>query len=207
MIKANIIDRFKSHSLKIEEDGSLNAYIIPRPPLEVDQQVLPFAQYMKLNGTGSQSMLVNGSTTPQDFYVGAQEYDVYVNSIIFVIADANALLNQFGAITALTNGLEFYYYNQTNGKYTIESGLKTNFDMVRLANFKPSFGTANDAMRFTNVTGASEAFVGVIDIEDVFGLQWGLKLRANTTDRIGFIINDNLTAIDLMDVKVYGIRV
>lgn len=207
MIKTTIHDLGRSYSMKVEEDGAINAYIIPRPPLESEQQALPFASYMKLNGTGATAMNVNGSVTPQDFYIKAEDYDIYVNTIVFEIADAGASLEKFGALTALTNGLEFYYFNQAQGKYSIESGLKSNFDMIRLANFSPAYGTANEAFKLTNVVGASEAYVGVIDLEDIFGLQWGLQLRANTTDRIGFIVNDNITAIDAMDIKVYGIRV
>lgn len=208
MIKSSIQDTRNRNSLKIESDGSINTYVIPRPPVDSSQLTLPYASYLKLNGTGTNSFLVDGSTTNQDFYITAGENDIYVNTITFVIADATATLNKFGNIAALTNGLEFYYFNQQQGLYTIESGLKTNFDFVRLANFEPAFGTANDAFRATNVTaGGAEAYVGVIDIEDIFGLQWGLKLRANTTDRIGFIVKDNITGIDEMTIKAYGIRV
>lgn len=207
MLTTNIIDTKNSNHLSIEEDGSINAYIVPQPPKNAEQITLPFSTYLKLNGTGSNSLAVNGSVISQDFYVGAANYDIYINTLVFTISDAGAVLNKFGALTALTNGLEFYYFNQTQGRYSIESGLKTNFDMIRLANFEPAFGTGNDAFLLTNVIGASEAFVGVIDLEDVFGLQWGLKLRADSTDRIGFVVNDNLTGLDGFDIKAYGIRV
>ena len=207
MLKTSIHDQKQGHSLAIEDDGSLNVYVIPQPPKDAEQITLPFAEYIKLNGTGATSMVVNGSVTNQDFYVAARDYDVYINTIVFEIADSGAVLNQFGALAALTNGLEFYYFNQTQGKYTIESGLKTNYDMVKLANFTPAFGTAANAFQLTNAISAAEAYVGVIDLEDVFGLQWGLKLKKNTTDRVGFIVKDNITGLDAMTIKVYGIRV
>lgn len=207
MLNCHIKDPRTSNALKIENDGALNAYIIPRPPLNTDQLAVPFAEYMKLDGVGTSSFLINGSVTNRDFCIVAKEYDVYINSLVFTITDAGAILNQFGAIAALTNGLEFYYFNQIVGKYTIESGLKSNYDMIRLANFEPAFGTAANAMQLTNVIGTSEAYVGVIDLEDIFGLQYGLRLRANSTDKIGFIVKDNITGIDGMDVKAYGIRV
>ena len=75
--------------------------------------------------------------------------------------------------------------------------------MVKLANFEPPFGST----ALTNAIGSSEAYVGVIDLEDVFGLQWGLRLKANSLDRIGFTVKDNITGIDTMTIKVYGIRV
>jgi len=207
MLKTSLHDQKNGHSLAIEEDGSVNVYVIPQPPKDAEQITLPIAEYMKLNGTGVTAMNVNGSVTNQDFYVEARDYDIYINTVVFDIADAGASLEKFGALTALTNGLEFYYFNQTQGKYTIESGLKSNYDMIKLANFQPAFGSGNEAYKLTNVVGASESYVGVIDLEDVFGLQWGLKLKAYSTDRLGFIVKDNITGIDAMTVKIYGIRV
>jgi hypothetical protein len=207
MLKTSLHDQAQGHSLAIEDDGSINVYVVPQPPKDVEQITLPISEYLKLNGTGTSSMLINGSVTNQDFYITARNYDVYINTIVFEIADAGALLNQFGALAALTNGLEFYYFNQTQGKYVIESGLKTNYDMIKLANFQPAFGTAANSFQLTNAISAAEAYVGVIDLEDVFGLQWGLKLKKNTTDRVGFIVKDNITGLDAMTIKIYGIRV
>ena len=209
MIKSQLVDPKTGSNLKVNEDGSIDAFVIPSPPKNISQVTLPFAQYMSNNGdsTGSSVMNINGSTTNVDFYVSAKQYDVYINTIVFTIADAGATLDKFGNITALTNGLEFFYFNQDIGRYVIESGLKSNFDFIRLANFEPSFGTGADAFKATNVIGTSEAYVGVIDLEDIFGVQWGLKLTANSTDRIGFAVKDDISAIDLMTAKCYGLRV
>jgi len=207
MLKTSIHSPKNGYSLKINEDGSINAFIIPSPPLENQVSALPFSEYMKLNGNGTTSFIVNGAVTNQEFYIESKSYDVYVNTIVFEIADAGATLSQFGALTALTNGLDFYYFNQSNGKYIIESGLKSNYDFVKLSNFDPSYGTGSSAFQLTNAISSAEAYVGVIDFEDVFGLPWGLKLRADSTDRLGFSVKDNLTGIDVMTMKVYGIRV
>lgn len=168
--------------------------------------MLPFAEYIKLNGTGTTSLVSNGATTNQDFYVGAKAYDVHIKTLVVEIADAGAQPAQFGALAALTNGLEFYYFNQSIGQYTIESGIKSNYDMLTLANFNPAFGTAADTFLITNAIGTSEVYVGVIDLARIFGLPWGVLLRANSTDRLGFIVKDNLTGVDQMTVKSYGAR-
>jgi len=205
MLKTSLQDKQNGNSLKVNNDGSINTFVIPSPPTS-DIQALPFSEYLKLDGTGTTSFLVNGSVTNQDFYISAKSYDVYINTIVFEIADAGATLSQFGGIAALTNGLDFYIFNQASGKYIIESGLKSNYDFIKLANFEPSFGTGTASFQLTNAISAAEAYVGTIDIEDVFGLPWGLKLRANTTDKIGFTVKDNITGIDVMTIKVYGIR-
>jgi len=122
MLKTSIHDQAQGHSLAIEDDGSINVYVIPQPPKDAEQTTLPFTEYLKLNGTGTQSFLINGAVTNQDFYVAAKDYDVYISTIVFEIADAGATLAQFGALTALTNGLDFYYFNQTNGNSCIGFG-------------------------------------------------------------------------------------
>jgi hypothetical protein len=208
MLKTSIHDQKQGHSLAIEDDGSINVYVIPQPPKDAEQITLPFAEYLSLNGAGlTTSMLIDGSVTNKEFYIKAKEYDTYINTLVFEIADASAALNQFGNLAALTNGLEFYYFNQLQGRYVIETNLKTNYDMVKLANFEPSFGTGAAAFQLTNAITAAEAYVGTIDLEDVFGLHWGLKLRAYSTDRVGFTVRDNITGIDAMTIKAYGIRV
>ena len=205
-IKTKIFGGNALNELSINDDGSLNTYVIPAPPSSIAQQALPFAEYIKLDGTGTNSFIADGSAVNKDFHVAAKSYDVYVNTLVFEIADAGAVLNEFGAITALTNGFDFYYFNQANGKYVIETAIKSNYDFIKLANFQPAFGSGSSAFQLTNPIGTAEAYVGVIDLEDVFGLPWGLKLRANSTDRIGFTLKDNLTGVDVMTVKVYGIR-
>ena len=205
-IKTKIFGGKALNELSVNADGSLNTYVIPAPPSDIAQQALPFAEYIKLDGTGTSSFIADGSTVNKDFHLAAKSYDVYINTLVFEIADAGALLNQFGAIAALTNGFDFYYFNQANGNYVIETALKTNYDFIHLANFQPAFGTSTNAFQLTNPIGAAEAYVGVIDLEDIFGLPWGLKLIANSTDRLGFILKDNITGVDVMTVKVYGIR-
>lgn len=209
MIKTAVTDPRSANQLRIREDGSIDVFIVPSPPSNISQVTLPFAQYLTTDGTsaGTSSMVANGSVTNIDYYISSKPYDIYVNTLVFTIADAGATLDKFGNLAALTNGLDFYYFNQDIGKYVIESGLKTNFEFVRLANFEPSFGTGADAFKATNVIGASEAYVGVIDLADIFGVQWGLKLKANSTDTIGFTVKDNITAIDAMNIKCYGLRV
>ena len=205
-MKTKIFGGVGTNELSVNDDGSINTYVIPAPPSGLAQQALPFAEYLKLDGTGTTSFVANGATTNKDFSVLAKTYDVYINTLVFEIADVGAALNEFGALTALTNGFDFYFFNQANGQYVIESAIKSNYDLIKLANFTPAFGSGTSAFQLTNPIGTAEAFVGVIDLEDVFGLPWGLKLRANSTDRIGFTLKDDLTGVDVMTIKAYGIR-
>ena len=66
------------------------------------------------------------------------------------------------------------------------------------------YGTDSDALWAANVQGASEAFIPILDIEDVFGMRYGLRLPKASTKRLVLKIRDNLTGADRFDVRVYG---
>jgi hypothetical protein len=165
MLKTNIIDKLTGLSAKVTGEGLLNVVVHPHPPAE-PLTALPFRQYITDNGlsTGSKSMLVDGSTVEKEFWISASEdHDIYINSISFVIADAGATLNNFGSITALTNGCELVWRTVDLGSEILHESLKSNFDFVRLCNGYPAFGTAADSFRAKNVIGTSEGFLPSLD--------------------------------------------
>ena len=206
-IKTKIFGGTGTNELSINADGSLNTYVIPAPPSDVGQQALPFSEYIKLDGTGTTSLVADGSVVNKDFYLAAKSYDVYIKSLVFEIADVGADIGEFGALAPLTNGFDFYFFDQAVGQYTIETALKTNYDFLKLAHFNPAYGTGTAAFQMTNPIGSAECYAGIIDLEDVCGLPWGLKLEANSTDRIGFVLKDNIAGVNVMTVKAYGVRV
>jgi hypothetical protein len=153
-------------------------------------------------------MRVNGSSTNVEFCITArEEVDIYIKSIALVIADAGAVLNEFGNINALSNGVEFSYITQAQGNLVIHEGLKTNFDFVQLGLGQPSFGTGTSSFRASNIISTSEGFIPVIDFTTTFGLQWGLRLTKGTNDKICFVIKDNVTGVDRFDAVGYGIQI
>ena len=196
-------------TLKVNGEHQIETVVHQHPPRDESEIPLPFRQYLTDNGTssGSNDMKVDGSTNNVEFCISAiPDADLYIKTISVVIADAGATLNKFGNITALTNGLEFKWLTQDFGEVIIHEALKTNFDFVRLANGKPSFGDAAGAFRASNVFGTSEAYIPSIDLGETFSVQWGLRLRKGTTDKICFIIKDNVTGVDLFDAIGYGIK-
>ena len=157
---------------------------------------------------GATDMKVNGSTTAVDFnIVAATDGDRFIHSIAFTIADAGAAFNEFGNITALTTGCDLEYNDAKVGTVVIGTALKTNFDFVQMCNFEPSFGTGTAAFRATNVAGTSEAYVPVLDTEDVFGLRYGIRIPQNSSIKLILRINDDVTAVDRFDVRCYGFDV
>ena len=210
MINAQIVDGGgDGHVLKVNEEGALGVVLHTHPPIEERLNTLPFRQYLTVDGlaSGSNNMLVDGSVTPVEFCVKASaDYDIYIKSVAVVIADASATLSKFGNIAALTNGVKFEWISSDNGTIVIHEGLKSNFSFVRIALGTPSFGDGAGAFRAGNIVGTSEGYIPVIDFEKTFGLQWGVRLRKGSNDKLCFTVRDNVTAIDGFNAVAYGIK-
>jgi hypothetical protein len=206
-VKTTIVDgKGSGNEAKVSEQGFLYTQAAPYPPAGEDTIMTIYREFLTLNNNGtSTDMRVNGSVTKQYFWVNAEPgYDIYITSLSFLIADANATLVQFGAIAALTNGCRLFYQNP-EGQINIGTNLRSNFDIVRLCLGNPAFGSGTEAFRGSNVVGASEAFIPVLDFR-TFGFKWGLRLLNDTQNRLAFEINDNLTALDALNVVAYGFR-
>jgi len=197
-----------SNGVKVSEDGTLNVVVHPHPPKDDVRSTIPLRQYLSLDGLGAVTdMRVDGSTTEQVFSIKATgDMDTYVASLSIVIADAGADLNQFGNIGVLSNGFELRWVTQDKGTVVIADSLTTNFEFIRLAGGVPAFGTGTNAFRANNVSGNSEGYIPFLDFREIFGIQWGLKLRKGTNDRLELVVKDNVTGVDQYDCISYGIR-
>jgi hypothetical protein len=204
-IKTEIIDgKGKGKSVEVTKDGALLVATTGVPPSTDSSSLKPFASYM-VDDTGDEDMRVDGSTNNVDYSINSSsEGDRYVHTMAITIADAGASLNKFGNITALTNGCQLIWEDSKLGEVIIADALKTNFDFIQLGAFEPSFGTGNDAFKLANVVSTSEAYVAVLDIEDVFGLPFGLLLPQDSTRKLIIRIRDNTSTVDRFDVKVFG---
>ena len=188
----------------VDDEKNLGVSVAGLPPKNPEGTTRIFREYFSTSA-GVTDMRVDGSVTPVDFYIEPTAIgDRYVDSINFVISDAGADLNEFGAITALTNGVEIFYEDQSLGNVAIHEGIQTNFDMIRLCQGNPAFGSGNTAFLASNVVGLSEAYIGTLDFSTVFGLPWGLRLPQGSPLRLVVRIKDNITAIDKFDIIAYG---
>lgn len=208
MIKVRLEDSDGSgKGAKVTDEGNLNVIVAPKPPANGD--LMQPVNKKFTNSAGSSDMRVAGTlAAPIDFTVDAEaDYDVYIKTITVLIADANATLSQFGSIAALTNGVQFIWETKDKGELVIVPELKSNFNFIELAGGNPAFGDGVSAFRAGNVVGASDAYFQRIDIAEVFGVQWGLKLRKNTADRLIFRVRDNTSAIDKFEIIAYGAKI
>jgi hypothetical protein len=212
MINTTIKDSSTGNAVKIGEEGELEVVVHPHPPMGESIFPLPFSQFFTDNGlvTGSSDMRVDGSTNFVDFYITAHsDFDLFINSITVQISDPGARLDRFGALTALTNGVKFFYFEQKIGELVISESIKTNLDFFRDATGGKGFGDGTGAWKADIAGGGGEdTYFPEIDLEERFGLQWGLRLVKGTTDSIVFRVQDNLsTGLSTFNIKAYGIRI
>jgi hypothetical protein len=208
MIKTEIFDGYGSgRKAKVDEFGEFNVVIHPHPPKGDTTDVLPFRSYFE--NVGSNDMTVNGATNSIDFSINASsDYDIYIKSISLVIGDGGSpALNKFGALSALTNGVEWIYFNQLQGEYTLHEGIKTNLEFIRLAVDTGAIGTGVDAyLADVSGGGTEKSYLPTIDLAESYGMTWGIRLRKATTDSVTFRVNDNLTGLTTFNAIAYGIR-
>lgn len=208
MIKTILVDGHGSgNRAKINGEGELNIVQHTHPPIRELVEVFPYRQYFTTTA-GASDMRVNGATTNVEFCLRASPTrDIWVKTISVIIADAGARLNQFGALAALTNGVKFSYNNQGLGEVVIHEALKTNLNFLRLGTSSPPIGGTN-AFKADLSGGGADAYLPVIDMANAFGMNYGLRLRKGTLDKICFTVRDNLSVgLDQFDIIGYGIQI
>lgn len=212
MIKSTIVGAGGKDIAAINKEGTLNVVVHPHPPIGETLSAQPFRQYFTNDGytSGSNDMRANGATTSQDFYIGASEdYDIYIKSISLVIGDGGApALNKFGNLAELTNGIRWSLFSNDLGDYELHDGIKTNLEFIRLGVDTGAIGTGTDAyLADVSGGGTEKSYLPTIDLNESFGLTFGLRIRKGTNDKLIFSVRDDLTALTTFNAIGYGLRI
>lgn len=208
MIDVNLIGaNGTGKGAKVNGEGELSVVVHPHPPIDEEVNALPYRAYF-LDGA-SNDMTIDGSSTSVDFSINAsQDFDIYVKSISVIIGDGGSpALNKFGALTALANGVEFVYFNQLLGGYTLHDGIKSNLEFLRLGEPIGFGDSTTAALADVSGGGTEKSYLPNIDMAKSYGLAYGLRLVKGTTDKLIFRINDSLTGLTTMNAIAYGIRI
>ena len=195
----------KKISAAVIDEGALVVSIYPCPPITTQKNRI-FLQYMTTDGTagGTYDMQIGAATTASYYVPASPDADRYITAVSFEIADASAVLNNFGNISPLTNGCRFYY-EKINERVYIHEALKTNWDFVRMCQGQPAFGTGTAAFIASNVAGASEGVIPVFNFIQMMP-PYGLKLDMGTNERLVLEVRDQTDGVDAFDAIVLGIE-
>jgi hypothetical protein len=195
--------------VKIDREGSVHVVVNPHPPLDEEVYPLPFREFF-LDSAASNDMAVNGSVTNVAYTIqSSTEYDIYIKYVSVEIGDGGSPnLNLFGALPALTNGVEFCHFNNIDGFYILHEGIKTNKQFIRIGTDTAAIGTGSDSFLADVSGGGSEkSYLPNIDFAESYGLPWGIRLRKGTEDRLIFKVRDNLTGLSTFNAIGSGIRI
>ena len=212
-IKSQLFDEATGNTQFVDEQGAASVTERFSPPFGGVDFIQPIALNFTNTGTptGSSDMRVNGSVTAAQFSIIAdtntnRASDRYINTIVFSIGDQNTKLRDFGAIPRLTNGCRLFYQSE-RGTVNIRSGLKSNFDFIRLGAY-PGWGLAEQVGLLQTAVGtaanAYDVYMPVLNFSQTFGTRFGIKLAAGSIQKIVIEVNDNITGIDEFTAIGYG---
>lgn len=156
--------------------------------------------------SGTLSQNINGSSTPQEFYIASDTaFDIYIMVINIVIADGNIAHNMFGGINPsnLVNGWDLYVKELGIITYLVENAFSSG-EVVTQAGFFNPYGNAGTSWELTSYTGVSDAHT--ISIPMFQYVPGGLRLGRGTTDRLVSVIADDFTGLTDFFVAVHGYK-
>ena len=182
--------------LKINGEGEIAVAIHTHPPTDEAVESLPLRAYFE--NAGSNDMRVNGATTPVEFSIDADgDFDRYIKTLSIKLADPSATLDKFGNLTALSNGVEFIWRSIRVGEQIIHDGIKDNLEFFRLSNG----GYVPQIIDLSG--GGADAIIVYVDLAQLFGNPWGIRLEKGTTDKLLFRVNDNLSS-GIVEFNIIG---
>jgi len=203
MLNALITDGSGTKERAFVRDNSLVITQYGCPPL-LPQKNKIFSQKFTTDGTatGTSEMGVDGSGTPVEYYIPAQnENDLYITRLTFVLGyGASAEGFEFAdSNSALTNGVKISYTNTYNDEVIIANP-KGNYSFMRMsgAHISPEaweqrgFASSGDYGYFINMY-----------LNNVMP-PYGVKLDRGTNQRMSILIRDDCTDADLFNCQVFG---
>lgn len=200
-----------NRTVRVTDEGAFVMTFTSALPVDEDTLIIPFSTFLTINGIplidgGNADLTVDGSSQDVDaFITGQKEGDLYITSANIVIADSPSVsLNQFGGITELTTGIDFFYEIKS-GRRNLAAPIKTNFGFIRLGSLTTGIGSKNDAYQINKINAAGDdGFNPILDLSLLSPLGIGMRVKKNSNDKIGISIRDNLSAVSTFDVLVTG---
>ena len=207
-LKVFLTDSDTGKKLRLSDDGALYANVVSAPPPAAGTSNR--TQFLTGNlgstglGFGTTNLNVDGSVTPQSFYVeAATDYDIHIQQINIIIIDGSISHSKFGAITALTNGFDIYATESGNQTYFIQNA-KTGGEVIVQSGIGKPFGDAATAFIIPNFSGNSDGMIITIPVFQF--VPDGLRIGRGTSDRLTAVVKDNLTGLDGLQVVVFGYK-
>lgn len=203
-----IITDDKGNEAKIVDHGLLVSQS-PAPALGGEDFLqIPFVEALTIEGDGvTTDLRVDGSVNSIDAFIEARaEGDLYIKTANIIVEGAgNIALEDFGNLSELTNGLDTFIQNKGVKFPITKQPIKTNLDLVRIGTLTPAVGSDETAFRIKQVQGAGATLYNPVwDFTRLASGIDGVRLSANTKQRLGITINDALGDLTSFTVIMTG---
>jgi len=201
-----IRDPLSKRGANVDIFGALRTRDTGLPPFGNTVTAIPFSMFFEDEAGSSNMAVVATPAAPLEFDIVADSSrDRYIKTVQFTIVDQNATLTQFGNIGALTDPVLFEWDRE--GETVQLASMISNYDHVRLAGGQPAFGDGTASFRASNVLGTSEAYIPMVDFQLIFGLPWGIRLKAGSDETLRIIIQDDTSGVDGYDALARGFEI
>ena len=205
-INAILRDIRNSNAVKVADNRSLSVNVLEPdlPPLGLKNVFRYFnAELKDVNGNTNQN--VDGSVTPVKFELMAdQDADIHIMAIVVTIAGGNVSHNSFGSIPALPIGWDVVVEEASEITTIIDKAKTSGEVIIQSGGFFP-FGDQLTSWELTNFTGQTDAHIITIPVNQIVPLG-GIRLGLGTVDKLESVVNDDLTGLFQVDVRVLGYR-
>jgi len=154
--------------------------------------------------SGTLNMNVDGSGTPQEFYIRAHtDYDLYLKILIIIIADGTVAHNTFGAVAALATGWDLKLTEGRDDTFIINKA-KTGGQAIAQGGFAHAYGADATSFKLTKWTANDDATTVVIPLHHI--IPGGARIGRGTMDQLTSVVRDNLEGLTEFTVRALGRR-
>ena len=175
----------------------------PPPPVGTPNKLRDLSGILGSSGlnSGILNQRVDGSTTPQEFYVkSAKEYDLHIYSISILIADTSISSKKFGNINELSVGWDLVLREDGTESFLIEKA--TTCGQVLVYSGGNKFGSGNGVNKISSWTDNDDAFFVDIPIY----VPNGLRIGRGSENELVSVVNDNLIGLEEFQVAIRGYK-
>ena len=197
---------------KVDKNNALVTSVVESdvPPIGEPNRFQYFTSLLSVDGAvrpninSLTDMNVDGSTTSQTFFLQSQEeFDIHIMTLIIVIADNAVVHNNFGNISALSNGWDLAIIESGEEQKIIDAAQTGGQVLLQTGMFAP-YGNGATVNELVNHTGGTDAQTIQLPLWQL--VPGGLRLGRGTQDRIVSTINDDLTGLNEFTVRCLGYK-
>jgi len=210
--RTTIVDPLHKTKTKVTKGGALHVTTVPAT-IDVITNIWgnqsPYQFFTgRLGSDGIDSGIINmnvdGSITPQTFYLGTDvDYDIYISHIVIVVADNTVSHKTFGSLSTLTNGFDLILL-EGGVETKLFNKAKTVGELLLQSGLVAAFYAGASMNEVTAFIGNSDADIITFPIAEF--VPGGLRLGHGSTNNLRAVVNDVLLGLELFEIRVFGYK-